>query len=321
MKSNENNTDKTGLPHNYQDVLLKNLTDNNLGELFELFDLDIDSKDLRPISNEGNLIQISQDVYDRAFECSDGSIVDLEFDSTGKLSALIRYIEYAFLLFINNIKKNKIIAPVTIIVIYPADVTVPELDDLLIGNKVFVIQQKSLSQHINGPELVKNLTDMKDSGINPFKYKENVVKLPLAILGQVRNKRHGFFLEGLKLVKPFSDDPVAKYVLTLMSLAVSQTLDKKELQLLLKEFSMENLLELADVFSDGQFTLFKSENAELKAKLEVVELKAKLEVAEFKAEVAELKAENAELKFKLESAELKGISDKIRSDNDDAPLK
>jgi hypothetical protein len=180
---------KTGIPHNYQDLLLKNLTDNGLDEFLKVFALDF--KDLKPIRNENNLIQISQYVMDRAFQCPDGSIVDFEFDSTGKLADLVRYVEYAFLLFINNVKQREIIAPVNIFVFYPASVTIPKLDNLFIGNKIFTIRQIPISQYINGPELITSLNGIITSGVNPFHIPENRVKLSLSYLrpGQRKTPR------------------------------------------------------------------------------------------------------------------------------------
>jgi hypothetical protein len=117
-----------------------------------------------------------------------------------------------------------------------------------------------------------------------------------------------------------------------MSVAASQTIDQNELQQILKEFNMDNLQDLADVFSGGQYSRIKAELAELKGKLEKAELKGKLENAELKG-----KLENAELKGKLEKAELNGKLEKaelmaknaelmtnierMRADNAEAQLK
>jgi hypothetical protein len=91
-----------------------------------------------------------------------------------------------------------------------------------------------------------------------------------------------------------------------MSVAASQTIDQNELQQILKEFNMDNLQDLADVFSGGQYSRIKAENAELKDKLENAELKGKLENAELKTKNAELmatiermRADNAEAQLKL----------------------
>jgi hypothetical protein len=162
MKSNTK--PKSPFPHNYQDLLLKNLTDNYLDSLQKILKIDI--KQLRPVSGEVNSVMVTQEVLDRAFECPDGSIVDFEFDSTGKVAALRRYISYTFMLLNNNLVNKKIIAPVTVFVIYPAGVKIPKLEDLLIGNKIFSIYQKFLADLINGEELLKNLQTKIDSGIN-----------------------------------------------------------------------------------------------------------------------------------------------------------
>jgi flagellar motility protein MotE (MotC chaperone) len=106
---------------------------------------------------------------------------------------------------------------------------------------------------------------------------------------------------------------VAGYVLALMSVAALQTIDKDELEQILKEFNMDIYPELADLFSAGKFTLIQSELAELKAKLENAESRA--ENAESRAELAESRAELAELKAKLENAELRATIEKMKAES------
>jgi hypothetical protein len=306
----------TGIPHNYQDFLLKHLSDWDLESFQKVLGLEV--RHLRPISNEGNLLALSQRVFDRAFECPDGSVLDFEFDSTGSEADLIRYVEYAFLLFLNNHRLNARLAPVSVIVIYPAGIPVPPLADIFTGNKLFAIQQKSLDRLINGDELLTELQEMAASGARPFQDKENVVKLPLAVLGQRRENRLSYYREGLKVLKAvYNADPGAERALVLMSLAASQTIGIVELNQILEEFDMDRLTELADAFSRGHYSAQMAEISDLKAKLEKLELERALEKLEL--EKALEKAERALAKSELEKSEL--VQAKLIAENDELRAK
>jgi hypothetical protein len=315
MKSDKNKSsmkmiDEANLPHNYQDLLLKNLTDNHPESLLEI--LQVDVKGIKPIGNEANQILTSQVVFDRAFVCPDGSMLDLEFDSTGKEADLMRYAEYAFLLFLNNYKQNKIIAAVTVIAIYPAGVAIPQQNELLVGNRIFTIQQKSLARLVNGQELLKNFQDLVSQGVNPFQSSENVVKFPLAILGQEKEDRLSYYQEGLKLAKPFSDNEKAKNVVAWMTMAASQTLKMDDIRLILKEFNMGNMIQFADELTGGHISHIEAENAKLVAEAENAKLVAEAENAKLVAEVKitklEAEAEIAKLRAELERAKADRLS-------------
>jgi hypothetical protein len=295
-------------------MALKQATDLYLPELQEL--TGSKAKILSSFSTELNVITTIEGRSDRAFLCDDGSIINYEFESSdGGMDSLVRFVLYAAILFYRNFEVNKKIAPVEMIVLYPAGVKITMIDDIIGPNRLFSMRQMSLDKLIDSEALLQHLKDEMASGLNPFKSRENRLKLSLAVLAVKEKKRPEFYRDSVNVVRPFFDDEDVKRMAGIITVAASSCLKKEELAYALKELDMESLLELADFISKGHISAQAEENAKLEARLLLeVEAKAKAEKAELearaRAEKAELearaRAEKAELeaKARAEKAEL-----------------
>jgi hypothetical protein len=238
-------------------------------------------------------------MLDKVFHCEDGSIMAMEFDSSGRKDSIVRYLKYAM-----AVSSDNDFRPVKVVVIYPADCPIPATDKIFrCGCGLFSIEQISLENLIDGENLIKNMEAMVKDNKNPCELDEIVVMLPLAILGQRRKNRFDYCLKALKLIRPFRDEPatVDSRVWSMMFMAVCHDADVQSFLVILREDNVldnAEMKEFLDIATNGWFHATIEQNKELQQTVEakIAELAAK--DAEMKAELA---AKNAEMKAALDA--------------------
>jgi hypothetical protein len=240
------------------------------------------------------------------------TIVNYEFDSSGKFSDISRYMVYAALLSHMWYLKDGTPHPVRTVVFYPAGVTPPNPVYTATESLLYSVIPVSLEDVVDGDALFAEIKAEIEASRNPFESRGgNMVKLPLATLGRVAGDRKEFCRDCMSLFKPVAYDSNAQEALAFVGSISVPVLGKAAVrEHIRKEYRMisSNVMEAIDRFCNAEIKQTKQFNEELKSQLAVMgsEIAAKDSVISAKdsvisakdSEIADLKAQLAEFKGK-----------------------
>ncbi|MDR0355287.1 MAG: hypothetical protein LBJ64_06080 [Deltaproteobacteria bacterium] len=223
------------IPPQNIDFLFKYLTDSYASQFFKVLQILPDGAKFEPRPSEISTVEYGVVSLDRVFMLEGRTILHLEFDSSGIPRDLCRYMRYAALLSYSYFMASESEMPYSVrtVVIYPGGVKLPPRVYASEGSLIYEIEQISVDEHIDGDQILSEISRTVQANPKVKLTGEDVVKFALAPLGKVRGKKPEFGRQAVRLAKSLAPAPDNDKAIALVACAVSTFLDAGELNSLM----------------------------------------------------------------------------------------